>query len=147
MLDGLDVRFYVRREEDHQVAGGNLHEDSPVKILAGLETIPGKEDLMIRVAERLNQLADGRTHYPIPGNTRSLEGSTAFLGVAFVCVFVLLYWSGISVGEAMMLSLCVALVAAVVEAVSPHATDNLTVPLASWLAFDACVLGAGLSFG
>jgi phytol kinase len=78
----------------------------------------------------------GRTRYPLPGNTRSVEGSAAFVAVAFVCVFALLYWSGVPQREGVLVSLCVAMVAGVVEAVSPPGTDNVIVPLATWLALE-----------
>ena len=76
----------------------------------------------------------GRRIYTILGSTRSLEGSTAMFGFAWVATFVaLLLLAPISLGLAAMVALVTAIGATIAEAVSPWGTDNLTVPAVSTL--------------
>ena len=76
----------------------------------------------------------GRTRYPLPGNTRTLEGSAALASAAFVSVFALLHFSGAPLARCLIASVCSALAAAVAEVLSPSDTDNFSIPVATWLA-------------
>lgn len=63
------------------------------------------------------------------GNSKTLEGSLAFIAVAALCVLALIVWTGTSPGFAACASLC--LIATVAEGFSIRESDNLLVPLAS----------------
>lgn len=78
----------------------------------------------------------GWHRFRVPGSTRSLEGSLAFLAVAWIATAIPLLllpstpfagWSAIGV------ALRVAVGAALIEALSPWGIDNLTVPAVSAL--------------
>jgi phytol kinase len=78
----------------------------------------------------------GRHRFRVPGTSRSLEGSLAFLVVAWVATVLplaLLPGSPFPGFWALLVALGVAAGAAVVEALSPWGLDNLTVPAASAL--------------
>ena len=69
-----------------------------------------------------------------PGREKSIEGSVAFLIVALPCAYVpLRVWSGGDWVAMLLLSLTLALLATLVEALSWNGLDNLTVPLAAFL--------------
>jgi len=69
-----------------------------------------------------------------PGREKSIEGSVAFFIVALPCAYVpLQVWSGGDWVAMLLLSLNLALLATLVEAVSWNGLDNLTVPLAVFL--------------
>jgi phytol kinase len=62
---------------------------------------------------------------------KTLEGSAAFFAVAVPCTFVPLWcWTGRGMAATLLLSLNVALLATLVEALSSCGLDNLTVPCA-----------------
>ncbi|MBK9710508.1 MAG: phosphatidate cytidylyltransferase [Kouleothrix sp.] len=81
----------------------------------------------------------GRHRYRIWGSVRSWEGSAALFVVAGATIWLaltLLPGSGLSPhapaiggGQALLAALAGAAAAAIVEALSPHGTDNLSVPL------------------
>jgi len=83
----------------------------------------------------------GRHHYQIGRGRRSFEGSTAMLAASFVAMLLtLLLTPGsalspqsvpIGFNAALIASLIAALAATIAEGVSPHGTDNLSVPLLS----------------
>jgi phytol kinase len=75
----------------------------------------------------------GRTRFVVFHQTRSAEGSLAMFAFSLVSTFLALVVFGQPVGTGIVLALAVALVATVVEALSPWGIDNLTVPLASAL--------------
>src|SRR5512137_2107499 len=67
-----------------------------------------------------------------PGREKSIEGSVAFFIVALPCAYVpLRVWSGGDWVAILPLSLTLALLATLVEALSWNGLDNLTVPLAA----------------
>ena len=75
----------------------------------------------------------GRHFFRVPGGKRkSLEGSVAvWVGAGAGAVFAGVYFGDpLSIGRALLLGL----VAALAEALSPKAMDNVLVPLAVWLA-------------
>jgi phytol kinase len=81
----------------------------------------------------------GRRRYTIMGGTRSWEGSAVMFlasGVAMFLTLLLVPGSPLAptatplgAGAALVAALCGATVATAAEAVSPHGTDNLSVPL------------------
>lgn len=75
----------------------------------------------------------GRTRFVVFNQTRSVEGSLAMFAFSLVSAFLALVVFGRPIGTGIVLALAVALVATVVEALSPWGIDNLTVPLASAL--------------
>ena len=69
-----------------------------------------------------------------PGRVKSLEGSAAFFLVAFPCAYVpLLLWPEGGWSWTLLLSLNLAVLLTLVEALSGNGLDNLTVPLAALL--------------
>ncbi len=83
----------------------------------------------------------GRHPYHILGQTRSLEGSAAMFGFSLVATTLALMAFGFSPAAAMLSGLATAIVATVVEALSPWGIDNLTVPLTSAVVLVLCSLG------
>jgi len=78
----------------------------------------------------------GRRRYTVAGSTRSLEGSAVMFLVGWVATvvsLVLLTPVSMDLGAAAGIAAVTALVAAIVEAVSPWGIDNLTVPVVSAL--------------
>lgn len=80
----------------------------------------------------------GRHRYRVPSlagvpATRSWEGSAAVVAVSVLAAWVTLVGLGWAPGRALTAAAAVGLVTGVVEGVSPHGTDNLTVPLAASL--------------
>ena len=83
----------------------------------------------------------GRHHYQIGRGRRSFEGSAAMFAASFVAMLLtLLLTPGsalspqsvpIGFNSALIASLIAALAATIAEGVSPHGTDNLSVPLLS----------------
>ena len=101
----------------------------------------------------------GTHRFGRPGREKTVEGSAAFFILALPCICLpLRYWTGRGWAAALVLSLYVALLATLVEALSWNGTDNLTVPGAVFLllrsghAFDpgsvavvlAVIIGLGL---
>lgn len=76
----------------------------------------------------------GRIRFRTSVNTRTIEGSMAFIGVAFLCVlFLLLGLTEISLVQCAVFSLLVATIASAVEALSPPGgSDNVSVPVATF---------------
>lgn len=76
----------------------------------------------------------GAHRFGRPGREKSVEGSAAFFLVAFPCAYVpLLVWPEGGWGWTALLSLNLAALLTLVEAVSGNGLDNLTVPLAALL--------------
>jgi phytol kinase len=76
----------------------------------------------------------GRRHYTVLGSTRSVEGSMTMFLAGWVATSVALMLLGM--GDpmtALWVSAVTAFLAAIIEAVSPWGTDNLTVPAVSAL--------------
>lgn len=89
----------------------------------------------------------GKHQYQIAGSTRSWEGSAAMFLASAVAIFSVLsllpgsflspLGVSIGIGQAFLVTLVGAIIATLAEAISPHGTDNLTVPLST-----AAVVGA-----
>lgn len=72
----------------------------------------------------------GRRKYAVLGNTKSLEGSATFFGVALLALAATLWIYGAgSLQTVLLISLVVAVFATLVEAISVKGTDNLTVTM------------------
>jgi phytol kinase len=81
----------------------------------------------------------GTHRYRIVGSSKSAEGSLGFFLVGFLSVAAILAYfavfSSLPVGFGIpMFSLAIAALGMLIEAVSPRGTDNLTVPIISFLA-------------
>ncbi len=84
----------------------------------------------------------GRHIYTVMGKRRSWEGSLTMVGVSYLCMLLLLALGHAPTDGAIMTKVTgLAIVAAILEAVSPGGLDNLVVPLAVaglsylWLGF------------
>ena len=76
----------------------------------------------------------GRLRYGAAGGQRSVEGSAAFVAVAFVCACVpLALIGGLAVAQVVMVAGVLAVLTAIVEAVARQGADNLLVPLGAFL--------------
>jgi phytol kinase len=88
---------------------------------------------------------------PYVGASKSLEGSIAFVVVAFFCIHVpLLLWSGVGRAESLMIATTLALLVMVLEGSAWRGLDNLFIPiggyflLRAYLEMDAAALLARL---
>lgn len=105
--------------------------DNPVILVACLMPMTWGDAFAAVIGQRY-----GQREYSVFGSTRTLEGSlTMFLVSLIATAIPLLMFSmgGITTGEALLVSAITALGATAAEAVSPHGTDNLTVPAVSAL--------------
>jgi dolichol kinase len=73
----------------------------------------------------------GRHKFTVIDETRSVEGSITMFAFSFAATLVALLIFGSLPTTAISLAFVIALIAALVEAVSPFGIDNLTVPLVS----------------
>lgn len=80
----------------------------------------------------------GRHRYADGGAQKSLEGSGAFFTVGLLCAwFPLMLFTTLSGPQVVMVALCVALAATILEAVSSRGLDNLLVPLGAFVVLEA----------
>jgi phytol kinase len=71
----------------------------------------------------------GRSHYPVPGSEKSLEGSAGVWFVSLVCLAITaILLEGTPWPAAAGMALVIGSAAMIVEAVSPLGLDNLTLP-------------------
>ncbi len=83
----------------------------------------------------------GRRKYTTAGGYKSYEGSAAFVGVAFVSVFLpLIMWMGFDWHPAALIALTVGLIVAALEAISLSGRDNLYIPFAVFVLLKLCIL-------
>lgn len=76
----------------------------------------------------------GALRYPTAGETKSLEGSMAFLTVALLSIHIpLLCFANAGLGKTLLISLTVGLLLTLVEAMAVRGLDNLGIPLAAFL--------------
>ena len=80
----------------------------------------------------------GRHPYQILGIKKSWEGSLTMMGVSFLIISIILFFTGESINLILITSLLVSVIATGLEAFSKWGIDNLTVPLSS--AIVACYL-------
>lgn len=104
-----------------------LFWDRPHLLVASLMPMTWGDALAAVLGSRFGQF-----HYTLWGSTRSLEGSISMLLFAFVATFLALWlFPPLRLGPSLLYALAVAIVATLVEAVTPWHLDNLTVPLIS----------------
>ena len=108
--------------------------------------------LVLTFADATCALVGGRYGLtPYVGASKSLEGSIAFVVIAFFCIHVpLLLWSGVGRAESLMIATTLALLVMVLEGSAWRGLDNLFIPiggyflLRTYLGLDAAALLAGL---
>jgi phytol kinase len=72
----------------------------------------------------------GRHRYGLHGKTKSIEGSLAFVLIAFVCVLVpLLCWGNVGAVQAVLLAAMICVLTGLAEAAIGNGLDNIVVPL------------------
>lgn len=102
--------------------------DRPVFYLISLLVL-----MLADTSAALIGMAYGRRQYRVEADHRSLEGSLAFLGVAFLSVFLpLLLWTSLDFRVVLLVALQLAVLVTSVEAVSTRGIDNLLAPLATF---------------
>jgi len=96
--------------------------------------------LLLTLADTAGALAGskyGKKIYQTAAASKSLEGSLAFFVTAFICIALPLYfYSYLSIGLILFLSLSIALFTMAVEGASGHGLDNLLIPLGAFLLLD-----------
>ncbi len=103
--------------------------DRPHLVVASLMPMTWGDALAAVIGQRI-----GKRRYTILGSHRSLEGSVVMLAAGWIATLLpllLLAPNPIGLAQAIGIAAVTALVAAIVEAVSPWGIDNLTVPAAS----------------
>jgi phytol kinase len=79
-------------------------------------------------------LAFGRLRYSTSGGAKSLEGSAAFLGVAFLCAGIALLVSGdYDYRESLAIAAALAFATTILEAFANKGLDNIFVPAGAYL--------------
>jgi phytol kinase len=114
---------------------------APIAMLLGKNWVAAAAIILMAWADGLADPIGRRygTHkYRIVGSTKSIEGSIGFLIIGFVAVAITLTFFGAFSSlpaelNIPIFSLTIAAVGTLIEAVSPAGTDNLTVPIASFL--------------
>jgi len=105
-----------------------LSHDRPV-----LYTIPV---LVMTVSDTMAALIGGRygsIRFEVEENTKSLEGSTVFFFVTFLCIHLsLLLMTGIERLDSVMIAFVIALLVTGFEAISVTGSDNIFVPLGTY---------------
>lgn len=104
--------------------------------------------LVLTFADATCALVGGRYGLtPYVGASKSLEGSIAFVVIAFFCIHVpLLLWSGVGRAESLMIAATLALLVMVLEGSAWRGLDNLFIPiggyflLRGYLGMDAAAL-------
>ena len=90
--------------------------------------------LVLTFADATCALVGGRYGLtPYVGASKSLEGSIAFVVVAFFCIHVpLLLWSGVGRAESLMIATTLALLVMVLEGSAWRGLDNLFIPIGGY---------------
>lgn len=92
--------------------------------------------LVMTVADTLAAVVGGRygsIRYEVEGIEKSLEGSTVFFFVTFLCVHLsLLLMTGIERLDSVLIALVIAVLVTGFEAISPTGSDNFFVPLGTY---------------
>jgi dolichol kinase len=92
--------------------------------------------LIMTVSDTLAAVVGGRygsIRYEVEGITKSLEGSTVFFFVTFLCVHLsLLLMTGIERLDSVLIALVIAVLVTGFEAISPTGSDNFFVPLGTY---------------
>jgi len=112
--------------------------------VAGLFILSGGDPLRFTIPILLLALADslaaligvryGRLFYATIEGRKSLEGSLAFLIVAFFCIFLpIVFFSDVGFTGALLIALLLALLMMLVEAIAWQGLDNLLIPVVGFL--------------
>ena len=90
--------------------------------------------LVLTFADATCALVGGRYGLtPYVGASKSLEGSIAFVVIAFFCIHVpLLLWSGVGRAESLMIAATLALLVMVLEGSAWRGLDNLFIPIGGY---------------
>ena len=109
-----------------------------VFLLAGSATVPYVVSiLVVAVADSFAALigaAYGRHHFWGVRGGKTVEGSTAFFLASFLCIHVpLLLWTDTGGAESLLIGLNLALILMLAEAVARRGTDNLLLPVLTWV--------------
>lgn len=115
--------------------------------VAGLFMLSGGDMLRYTIPILLLALADaaaaligayyGRLRYTTLEGYKSVEGSLAFFGVAFLSAYLpLLVLSDLAPVEGLLIALILGLVMVMVEAIAWHGLDNLLIPIFGFLLLD-----------
>jgi phytol kinase len=81
----------------------------------------------------------GRARFRVLDGYKSLEGSTAFLALAFVSIYVpTLVWGAIGAAESFLMAATIAMTVTIAEAFAPRGLDNLVVPVLTFVLLEAC---------
>ncbi len=95
---------------------------------------------LAEAAAALVGVAFGRLRYSTVGGSKSLEGSAAFLVVAFLCAGMSLLASGDhGTHEAFAVAAALAFATTILEAVASKGLDNLLVPAGAFLVLHAAL--------
>jgi phytol kinase len=108
-----------------------------------LFVLTGRYPVMFIIPVLLLTLADsaaamigiryGRLHYRIGKGQKSVEGSTAFFLIAFLCVLIpLLLFNTTGLLKAVLMALLIGLLVTMIEAITQTGLDNLLIPLFSF---------------
>ena len=98
----------------------------PALLVASLMTLTWGDSFAAIIGRQF-----GRHKFTVVNETRSMEGTGVMFAFSFLAVFITLTIFAFPFGTSVLLALVTALVAALVEALSPFGIDNLTVPFAS----------------
>lgn len=123
--------------------------------VAALFFLTGDNPLYFSISILLLALADaaaalvgiryGRRHYTTLDGDKTLEGSLAFLIIAFVCIQApLLLFSSLPVVEILLIALLVSFLLMMVEAIAWRGLDNLFIPIFGFALLDSSM---GMSVG
>ncbi|RFA25576.1 hypothetical protein CAI21_18800 [Alkalilimnicola ehrlichii] len=143
------AKLFARRGQGpgtvlHGVARDSLGEMYFPAAVAGLFVLAGEEPLLYVVPLLVLTLADavaalvgvryGRARYSTSEGEKSVEGSIAFLMVAFLSVHIpLLLFSELGRLETLLIAVVIGLLVMLLEAAAWRGMDNLFIPLGSYL--------------
>lgn len=105
-----------------------LAREKPVLYFVSILVMTVSDTLAAVIGDRY-----GSIKYDVEGITKSLEGSTVFFFVTFLCVHLsFLLMTGIGKIESVLMALVIALLVTGFEAISPTGSDNFFVPLGTY---------------
>ena len=157
-LPGLRRRFGAVTRRVDRATLGELYFPVAIAVLFWLTR--GDDPLLFVVPVLMLTFGDatgaliGRRYgiTPYEGGGKSLEGSVAFLVVAFLCVHVpLLLWTGLGRAESLLIAATLALLVMLLEGSAWRGLDNLFIPiggyflLRAYMPMDAAALTARLA--
>lgn len=82
----------------------------------------------------------GRVHFRIHNQTRSLEGSLAFVVISFVITLIpLLLFTEVGRAEALLIAFILSVLITCLEAISVHGLDNIFIPVGTLFTFEKLI--------